>query len=108
MKDVDLGIWSKLSKAVLLLLLAAAVVGVALWYAPVIERNERMRKQILGLEALIQKEEAAGRQLKASIESLSRDPKTLERQVRESLGYAKTGETVFRFETAPNPASTAR
>ena len=108
MKDVDLGIWSKLSKVVVLLLLAAALVGVALWYAPVIERNERMRKEILRLEGLIQKEEATGRQLKASIEALSRDPKTLERQVRESLGYAKAGETVFRFEAGANPAPRAR
>lgn len=98
MNDVDLGILSKLSKVVVLLLLAAAMVGVALWYAPVIERNERMRKEIFRLDAQIQKEDAAGRQLRASIEALSRDPKTLERQVRESLGYAKPGETVFRFE----------
>ena len=99
--NVDLGIWSKLSKAVVLLLVLAGVLGVALWYAPLIERNERMRKQIYQYDLLIQKEAADGRLLKAAIDALGRDPKAVERQVRETLGYAKPGETVFRFERAP-------
>ena len=108
MNDVNLGIWSKLSKVVVLLIMAAAVVAVSIWYAPVIERNERMRKEIFRLDTQIQKEDAAGRQLKASIEALSRDPKTLERQVREGLGYAKPGETVFRFEAGSSNTPRSR
>jgi hypothetical protein len=37
--------------------------------------------------------------LKASIDAVQNDPKTLERLTREKLGWAKTNETVIRFET---------
>jgi cell division protein FtsB len=105
--NVDLGIWSKLTKAVVLLLGLAGVLGVALWYAPLIERNERMRKQIYQYDLQILKEADDGRLLKSAIDALSRDPKAVERQVRETLGYAKPGETVFHFERAP-PTEPAR
>ena len=96
--SVDLGIWSKLTRGVIILILLATALGVALWYAPLIRHNERMRKEVLRLDTHIQQEEVAGRQLKTSIDALSRDPKTVERLVREKLGYAKAGETVIRFE----------
>jgi cell division protein FtsB len=96
--SVDLGIWSKLTRGVVILILLAVVLGVALWYAPLIRHNERMRKEILRLDTHIQQEEATARQLKISIDALSHDPKTVERLVRERLGYAKPGETVIRFE----------
>ena len=53
MKD---NIWDKLTRVVLVLLLAAAVLGMALWYRPVVEANERMRQDKLELDAKIQKE----------------------------------------------------
>jgi cell division protein FtsB len=96
--EMDVGIWNRLTRLVVLLLLAAALVGVGLCYAPLIQQNERKRKRILQLDAEIQREEAMGRQLKGSIDALNRDPKTIERLVRERLGYASPGETVIRFE----------
>jgi len=36
--------------------------------------------------------------LKTSIDALRKDPKAIERLVREQLGYAKPGETVIHFE----------
>ncbi len=96
--SVDVGIWSKLTRGVIILIMLAGVLGVALWYAPLIQRNERMRKEILRLDTQIQQEEATAKQLKTSIDALSHDPKTLERLVRERLGYAKAGESVIRFE----------
>ena len=45
MVNVDLGIWSKLTRVVIFLLLAAGLLGVALWYFPLIKQNERMRKR---------------------------------------------------------------
>lgn len=96
--NVDLGIWGKLTRAVIFLLLIAGVLLVALWYLPLIKQNERMRKNILHLETQIQKEEQNARQLKTSIDSLRNDPKAVERLARERLGYAKAGETVVRFE----------
>ena len=95
---VDLGIWSKLTRAVIFLILLAGVLGVVLWYAPLIQHNERMRKEIMRLDNQTRQEEGNAKQLKASIDALGRDPKTVERLVRERLGYAKPGETVIRFE----------
>lgn len=96
--NVDLGIWSKLTRVVIFLLLAAGLLGVALWYFPLIKQNERMRKEVLRLDAQIQKEEEAGKQVKTSIDSLRNDPKAVDRLAREKLGYAKPGETLIRFE----------
>jgi cell division protein FtsB len=101
--NVDLGIWTKLTRAIIFLLLIAAVAGVVVWYHPLIDRNEGMRKTKLKLEMQIKREEERQRQLRSSIRSLQDDPKTLERMAREKLGYARTNETVIRFEApAPN------
>ena len=99
--SVDVGLWGKLTRAVIFLILLAGVLGVLLWYAPLIQRNERMRKEVLRLDGQVQQEEAIARQSKTSIEALSRDPKAVERLVRDRLGYAKAGETIIRFESAP-------
>ena len=98
MKQVDLGIWSKLTKAVGLLFGLVLLVGVGVWYLPLIQQNERIRSNILRLNQEIQREEAIGRQLKTSINALQKDPKTVERLARQNLGYCKPGETVIHFE----------
>lgn len=98
MNDVDLGIWSKLTRVVIFLIAIAIVLAVIIWYLPLIQRNERMRKDILTKDAQIQKEEATSRQLKASMDALRSDPKAVERLARDKFGYAKPGETVVRFE----------
>ena len=95
--NVNLGIWDKLSRLIVLFLLLAALLGIALWYLPLIQRNERMRKEILTLDAENKKEEESQKQLKAAIDAM-RDPRTVERLAREKLSYARTGETVIRFE----------
>ena len=87
---VDLGIWAKLTRAIIFLLLIAAVAGVVVWYLPLIDRNEGMRKTKLKLEMQIKQEEEKQRQLRSFVRSLQDDPKTLERLAREKLGYAKT------------------
>jgi len=98
--NVNLGIWDKLTKLIVLLLLLAALLGIALWYFPLIRHNERLRKEILALEAEIRKEEENQKRLKASIDALG-DPRTVERLAREKLSYAKPGETIIRFESSP-------
>ena len=98
--NVDLGIWNKLTKLVLVLLIIAGMLGIAGWYLPLIRQNERMRKEVQRLDTQTQKENETERQLKASIDALRNDPKTVERLAREQLGYAKPGETVVRFEAA--------
>ena len=96
--NVDLGIWSKLRRVVIFLLLAAGLLGIAFWYLPLIKQNERMRKEVLRLDAQIQKEDETSRQLKTSFDTLRNDPKAVERLAREKLRYAKPGETVIVFE----------
>ncbi len=95
---VNLGIWGKLTWVVNLLALVAGVTFVVAKYLPLINQNERMRQDILKLTAQNQQEENIGKKLKASIDSLQHDPKTVERLARERLGYAKPGETVIRFD----------
>ena len=100
---VDLGIWDKLTRLVIFLLFVAGLLMVAFCYLPVIQKNERMRKEILRLETQIQKEDESGKKLKTSIDALRFGPKAVERLARERLGYAKAGETVIRFsEPATN------
>ena len=96
--NVDLGIWDKLTRLVVFLLFVAGLLGLAVWYLPLIQQNERMRKEILRLGAQIAKEEETGKRLKSSIDALNHDPKAMERLARERLGYAKPGETVIKFE----------
>src|SRR5258708_14313793 len=105
---VDLGIWSKLTRVVIVLLGLAGFLGVAVWYLPLINQNEKYRKEILRLDLQNQRELDTNKALQGQIEALQHDPKTVERLARERLNYAKTGETVFYFEEAaatnsPNP-----
>ena len=99
---VDLGIWNKLIKAVVFLLIIAALLAVAVWYLPLIKQNERMRAEILRLEDEVAKEEKIAMRRKVAIDALRNDPETVERYAREKLGLARPGETVIRFEE-PDP-----
>jgi cell division protein FtsB len=96
--NVDLGIWSKLTRLVIFLLVLASILAVAVWYYPLIKQNERMRKEVLRLDTQVAKADETGRQLKTSMDSLKYDPKAVERLAREKFGYAKPGEIVIRFE----------
>jgi cell division protein FtsB len=95
---VNLGIWETLTRVVIFLLFIAGILLVAIWYLPLIRQNERMRREILRLDTLVQKEEETGKQLRLSMDALRRDPKAVERLARETFGFAKTGEIVIRFE----------
>lgn len=101
MANVNLGIWDKLSKLVLfLLLLTAGSYVFYRWYLPLIQENQRYRKELLLQDARIAEQEKLRGQLKASIDSLQNDPRTVERLAREKLSLAKTNEMVVRFEPA--------
>ncbi len=99
--NVNLGIWDKLTRLVVFLLFIAGLLGVFFWYLPLIQENQRYRKEIFALDSKIQEQEKLARHLKSSIDSVQNDPKTLERLAREKLGFAKTNETVIRFEAPP-------
>jgi cell division protein FtsB len=102
--NVNLGIWSKLTKIVVGLVVLAVLLLIGMCYLPLIHKNERMRADIDQLDQQLQLEEQKSKQLQSEIEALRNDPKTVERLAREKLGYAKPDETVIHFET---PATNA-
>lgn len=96
---VNLGIWDKLSKlTVFLLLVVVMSYGFYRWYLPLIQQNQRYRKELLLLDTRIAESEKFRGQIKASIDSLQNDPRAVERLAREKLSLAKTNEMVVRFE----------
>jgi cell division protein FtsB len=103
--DVNLGIWSKLTKIVVGLVVLAVLMLIGMCYLPLINQNERMRAENLRLRTELQKESDKSKQLQAQIDALNDDPKTVDRLTREKLGYAKPDETVVRFESATNTAA---
>jgi len=104
--NANFGIWSKLTRMVVFLFFIAVILMVGVWYLPLIQQNERMRRHILKLDNQVQKEEEASKQLRASIDALRYDSKAVERLAREKFGFAKPGETVIRFEEPrSNPAA---
>ena len=87
--NVDLGIWGKLTRIVIGLLVIALLGILWQWYLPNIKQNERMRRNAFGLELQIQKEEATQKQLKASIDTLRYDLPT-------RTGTARAGKIALR------------
>ena len=100
--NVDLGIWGKLTRAVVFLFILAGLLAIAVWYQPLIHQNERIRRELFSLDVRLHKEKEINKELKASIEAFN-DPKTVERLAREKLSYGKPGETIIRF--SPEPAA---
>ena len=96
--NADVGLWDKLTRVALFLLFVALLLLVAVWYLPLIKQNERLRRTLFEKDARIQRASEEGKQLKATYDALRHDPKAVERLARERLGYARTGETVIRFE----------
>jgi cell division protein FtsB len=99
---VDLGIWSKLTQVVIALVAAAILLLIGMTYLPLIQQNERYRREIDRLDVEIQKQAEISKELKSEIDALRNDPKTVERLAREKLGYAKPDETVVHFESSTN------
>ena len=100
--NVNLGIWSKLTKAAVALVVIAFALLIGMYYLPLLQQNERMRADILRLQGQLQIEEAKSKQLQSQIDELRNDPNAVERLAREKLGYARPGETVIHFEPATN------
>jgi cell division protein FtsB len=105
--QVELGIWSKLTKLVVGLVVLAILLLIGWCYLPLIHKNERMRREIYRLDAELQKSEETSKELKAEIDALRNDPMTVERLAREKLGYARTNETIILFES-PQGGNTGR
>lgn len=104
--NVNLGIWSKLTKIVVGLVVLAILLLIGMCYLPLIQENDRMRAEIYKLDQQLEIETNQLSRIQIQINALQNDPKTVERLTREKLGYAKPDETVIRFE-APATNSSA-
>ena len=93
-------IWDKLFRLVLALLVIASLMGIFLWYQPVIQENQRLRRDELDLEKKIDKETDMAKKMDADLRALQ-NPTTIERLARERLSYAKPGENVIHFDPPP-------
>ena len=93
---VDLGIWDRLARLIVILLVVAVVVGVVRWYFPLIKENEAWRRRLADTEMKIQQELQESNRLGAELEAFH-DPRTIERLAREKLSYARSNELVIRF-----------
>ena len=99
--NVNLGIWSKLTKIVVGLVVLAILLLIGMCYLPLIQENDRMRAEIYKLDQQLEIESNQLAGIQIQISALQNDPKTVERLTREKLGYAKPDETVIRFTNSP-------
>ena len=102
-------IWDKLTRVVMALLVIAAVLGIIIWYQPVVEENQRMREEKFALEKKIDQETKTAKKLETQLRSFQNptlEKTMVERLARERLSYARPGENVIHFE--PPASSLAR
>ena len=99
---VDLGIWSKLTQAIVALVAIAVLLLIGMTYLPLIQQNEQYRRRIDTLDLELQKQRELSKQMQAEFDALRVDSKEVERLARQTLGYAKADETVIRFEPPTN------
>jgi cell division protein FtsB len=99
--NVTYSIWDKLTRLILALLVIAGLLGIIVWYAPVVQENQRMREEKFELDKKIDAENKIAKKLETQLRSFENPAleKTLvERLARERLSYAKPGEFVIHFE----------
>jgi cell division protein FtsB len=99
--NVTHSIWDKLTRLVVALLVIAGVLGIVVWYEPVVQENQRMREEKFELEKKIDQENKTAKKLETqlrSFENLALEKTLVERLARERLSYAKPGENVVHFE----------
>jgi cell division protein FtsB len=103
--NVTCSIWDKLTRLVMALLVIAGVLGIIVWYEPVVQENQRMREEKFELEKKIDQESKIAKKLETQLrcfENPALERTLVERLARERLSYAKPGEYVIHFDS---PAS---
>jgi cell division protein FtsB len=73
------------------------VIAVTAMFVPQFKQYHELRRKEAALQDEIRLEEEMVKHLKNQQERLRSDPRFVEKLAREELGYAKPGETVFRF-----------
>ncbi len=107
--NVDLGIWDRVSRLIVLLLVIAAGVGVIYSYVPGARDNERKRLELHQRQSDIRAELQRSNDLRGKIQAMLWDDRALERKGREVMNLARTNEVVIRLvEPATNGAAGSR
>lgn len=98
-----MNVWKFIQRICLIAIVLLLVVIVWKLFLPQIDRQKEMRAQEAEVRKDIQREAEELRVLKQKQEKLQEDPRFIEKIAREDLGYAKPGETVFRFVDEEKP-----
>ena len=95
--------WKFIQRICLIASVLLLILIVLKLFLPLIEQQKELRAREDEVRQDIQREAEQLRMLKMKQEKLQEDPRFIEKIAREDLGYAKPGETVFRFvdEEAP-------
>ncbi len=81
------------------------VIAVIAMFIPQIRQYNELHRREAAIQEEIRLEEEIIKHLKDRQEKLRTDPRFVEKIAREELGYAKPGETVFRFTDDEAPGS---
>jgi len=96
---VDYG-WSSILINIAYFLLFLVLLGVlAYYYLPLIKKSRAFQRELDAKQLALKQEEERNTQLKREIELLKKDPEYVEKVIRDKLGYAREGETIYRFES---------
>jgi len=82
------------------------VVALASLFVPQIRQYQEYRRKQVTLEADIELEKQMLKHLQDQQQRLKSDPRFVEKIAREEFGYAKPGETIFKF-VEDEPQTTA-
>lgn len=98
-----MNVW-KFIQRLCLIAIVLLVAGIAAsFFLPQAKRQRTMRAHADELRHDIQRDAEYLRVLKMKQEKLQEDPRFVEKIAREDLGYAKPGETVFKFVDEDQP-----
>ena len=86
-------------------LVVAGVVAVFVWYLPLIQENQKLRRELALQQSRIEALQTENNQMMRRLELFDGNPNTVERLIRENLGFGLTGETIVRFEEPRPPAN---
>lgn len=92
-----MNVWKVMFRILFLVAIALIVAIAVRFFIPKIQEERKLRAQLEAARQNVQQTADTLRILKLKQEKLRSDPRYIEKVAREELGYAKSGETVFRF-----------
>ncbi len=102
--EVDFGVWGTLRKIAITLVVGAILGGLGIWYISILKQTTRLQREIEAKQEIRKKQLEICQKYEEEIIALRTDPDTVERMVREKLGYVKPNETIYIFEPPREPS----